>query len=792
MEQVLVFETNGPVREFLDVVRATPGLSWLAEEELTDLDPDADFYVVGKETHKKISARVYVVLTNQKALEQLLALWAAWKKNKRGIPALKSWRQIFSCLRDARRWGVKDRLKETGILARWKESIDFGSFWSPVEIVLWFNDDGNARTAAEDRIRSLVAMAGGTILQKSVVEEIAYHALLAHLPADYVARILKNPDVELVAAQEVRFFRPTPQMNFPTATSDSSKTHPGFAAPANLRPPVVALLDGLPIENHVCLQGRLRVDDPDGLALDCPVAQRRHGTAMASLILHGDLSNAGAPSGRELYVRPILRLMEHSDRETVPENQLWVDLVHRAVRRIVEGDGHEPAAAPSVRIVNFALGDSDQPFANSLSPIARLLDWLSWKYRLLFVVSAGNHTSPLTVSIPPGGNAIDESAVIQALYDDHRHRRLLAPAEALNVLTVGASHEDNAGAWISPSSHQQTLVATDGLPSPFSALGRGYRRAVKPDVLAPGGRAVFNRQPGAQGVSATFEPAVGPTLPGQRVAAPGRLAGELNCAEFTTGTSNAAALTTRLAASVVDIVEELQRSNEGTVFSRLPSSLVAKALVVHSASWNGGAFEALAAALKTKENAPSFRDLASAFLGYGQIDTNRAIACTEQRATFLSGGFIQPEQQWIHSLPVPACLHAQNCWRKLTITLAWFTPIAPRSQKYRGVSVAFIPPSQSDLLHVSRSEVHGNAVSRGTVQHEVLKGYASAMDIADDAKLEIPVNCFADAAMANALPGSGVPYALAVSLEVAPKMGLPIYEEVRARIQPRVVVGAQG
>jgi len=58
--------------------------------------------------------------------------------------------------------------------------------------------------------------------------------------------------------------------------------------------------------------------------------------------------------------------------------------------------------------------------------------------------------------------------------------------------------------------------------------------------------------------------------------------------------------------------------------------------------------------------------------------------------------------------------------------------------------------------------------------------------------LEIPVRCFADALAADLLPGGGVSYALAVSLEVAPKMGLPIYEEVRTRIQPRVVVGAKG
>jgi hypothetical protein len=573
----------------------------------------------------------------------------------------------------------------------------------------------------------------------------------------------------------------------PTKAREADEPHPGIASPARLRSPVVALLDGLPIENHGCLQGRLQVDDPDGLGNDYPSGKRWHGTAMASLILHGDLANGEAQSDRELYVRPILAPVPGIDREMVPGDQLWVDLVHRAVRRIVEGDGRDRAVAPTVRIVSFSVGDSDQPFLNAMSSIAKLIDWLAWKYRLLFVVSAGNHPSPFTIPAPSTGNEIAEQNALKALYRDHRNRRLLAPAEALNALTVGACGEDQAEEWTSPSPYQQTLLSTAGLPNPLSALGRGFRKAVKPDVLAPGGRAVFNRQPAEEGADVTFDPALGPTLPGQRVASPGKRAGDINSTAFMTGTSNAAAVTTRLAASVVDVIEDLQLANPGTIFSRVPPALVTKALVVHTASWNRDAFDALAAALKTKENANSFRDIASAFLGYGRIDPDRALACTEQRATFLSGGVIRPDEQWIHSVPIPDCLHSQDCWRKLTITLAWFTPIAPRTRLYRGIRLFFSPPEKATILRVDRKDVDGKAVSRGTVQHEVLEGN-TAMDIAEDAELKVPVACFTDATAGEDLSSAGIPYALAVSLEVAPKTGLHIYEEVQARIQPRVRV----
>jgi hypothetical protein len=46
--------------------------------------------------------------------------------------------------------------------------------------------------------------------------------------------------------------------------------------------------------NHVRLAGRLSVDDPEGLEATYPVQRREHGTEMASLIIHGDLS-AGRP-----------------------------------------------------------------------------------------------------------------------------------------------------------------------------------------------------------------------------------------------------------------------------------------------------------------------------------------------------------------------------------------------------------------------------------------------------------------------------------------------------------------
>ena len=83
--------------------------------------------------------------------------------------------------------------------------------------------------------------------------------------------------------------------------------------------------------------------------------------------------------------------------EGIPENCLAVDLIHRAVKRLFEGDQGEGPVAPQIKIINLSIGDRARQFTQSMSPIARLLDWLSVKYGVLFVVSAGNH--PTTISL---------------------------------------------------------------------------------------------------------------------------------------------------------------------------------------------------------------------------------------------------------------------------------------------------------------------------------------------------------------------------------------------------------
>jgi hypothetical protein len=117
--------------------------------------------------------------------------------------------------------------------------------------------------------------------------------------------------------------------------------------------------------------------------------------------------------------------------------------------------------------------------------------------------------------------------------------------------------------------------------------------------------------------------------------------------------------------------------------------------------------------------------------------------------------------------------------RKLTVTLAWFSPISACTQKYRTASLWF-QLLESNLVP-DRVGLEYNAVQRGTVQHEVFEG-ERAMPIADGDVLRVKVNCREDAGKIN----GPVPYGLVVSLEVAEGVNVPIYQEVSERIMPQI------
>lgn len=788
-EEVVVLETVGTIESFVRAMEKVPGMEWLAEEQ-TDILPDDDFFKITTTGEPRrdspLGGRLFMVFLNQDALRQVLSLWKVWKDDRKLPRGKGAWKAVFHQLHDVRVWGVRDRLYETGVLDDWRERVARGADVVPCEIELWYRGrvTPRQRRDARDRVAGLVGDREGRIIAEAAIEDIAYHALLVHLPVTSVESLLDGNDanIALVQCEQIQFFRASGQMAATLSDDGQQADHAALPDQPPVGTPVVALFDGLPLQAHRRFQERLVVDDPDNVEEDYPANRRRHGTAMASLIVHGDLADGDGPLRRPLYVRPILRPDPRDWRnkdEVVAENELVVDLLHRSVRRLFEGEGGEPAAAPDVVVVNLSIGIRDRPFDQALSPLARLLDWLAWRYKLLFVVSAGNH--PQRIELPVRSSDLKtmsadelQGAVVRSVTSDARNRRLLSPAESVNALTVAAVHHD-ASTGTPPPRWRDPYLGTE-LPSPINALGMGYRRAIKPDVLASGGRVVV-QEPLAppQDVPAGLEVYRGTLAPGQLVAAPGSTPGGPAAIRHTRGTSNAAALVSRAAGSLYEALEELSEDPGGEMIDDVPRAVWLKALVTHGADWKT-AGETLGAILRGQHNSRQIKAHATRLLGYGAVDIDRVRECTKSRVTVIGAGSLKEDRSHVHRFPLPPSLNSWRGYRRLTITLAWISPVNPRHHNWRRAQLWFSPPKEA--LGVDRTQADWQSVLRGTVQHEILEGESSSAFV-EGANLEIQVSCRADAGALE----EEIPYALVTTIDVASDLWVSnIYDEVRTAV----------
>lgn len=781
-ELVVVFETIGSISSFVGAVKRIPGLEWLLEADEIDIEADNDFFDTLRD-ETSLTGSLFLLGTNRQALTEIVSLWQRYladpsAKFERGFGA---WMEVFKHLRDVRFWGAKDRLGQD-IIDYWNDHLAAGEDAIRFELEAWCfaSQEKNERTAEE--LRQLIGSLGGRILRSALIAEIAYHGFLVELPAAGVRQLLSDSPPELALSDRIMFFRPRGQAIAPAA--EDAGRHPAGAPPSRSVSghPVVALLDGLPMQNHPMLAGRLTIDDPDGWETTYPADERIHGTAMASLIAMGELDGLKIPLGRPIYVRPIMRpdptSFQAPRTETTPSDTLLIDLVHRAVRRIFEGEGNAPASAPSVRVINLSVGELQRPFDAALSPWARLLDWLSYHYRVLFVVSAGNTSSDLTLDTPRESMSslpIEERQrlAMQAFFADSMHRRLLAPAEAINVITVGAVHADASIARINPTRYDLFPHAS---VAPYSAIGHGFRRGIKPDVVLPGGR-ILHKENYTGSSDVTKVSLVSTTAPpGHRVAAPPSAGGS---EVFARGTSNATALASRGAAQAFDVIEALRTGHPQLMPDRFDAVLL-KALLAHGADW-GDLKQQILNARPDITDTRKQQDFVARFVGYGLADIDRALSCTEQRATLIGVGELKNDQALEFRAPLPPCISAQTIKRRLTITLAWLTPVNVRNSKYRSAKLWIDPPKEE--YGVSRANYEWRHVRRGTLQHEILEGQ-DALAFVDGTEVVFKVNCSKDAGTLS----ESVPFALCVSLEVADGVPLPIYQEIRDRVSIRVGV----
>lgn len=784
-EQAVVFETVGTIDEFIKAVQKIEGLEWLAEWE-HHFEPDNDFYIEedGEPSSKILGGRLFLIMSDQRAISELRSLWEIYKRGEKLPFGKRKFTVLFSQLKNIRLWDITDRFRGTGLELDWKDKIEHGAERIRFEIELWFRSNSDKRRENANLVKSLLASHKGTVISESIIPSISYHAILAEAEINIFQDLSNNTNVQLLRADNVMFFRPVGQalIRLPNGESEiEGGIDNGEEVDTSLEP-IVALFDGVPLANHALLKDRLILDDPENYERFYQAHERIHGTAMASLITRGELDKNESPLKRVLYVHPILnpkRDWRDNIFECIPDDILPIDLIHRAVRRMFEGEGEERPTAPKVKIINLSIGDASRPFDFSVSPWARLIDWLAYKYKVLFIISTGNYVGGINLDVSNDEvrtltpERLSEE-VIKSMYNSAHDRRLLSPSESVNCITVGALYDD--ASTITNLGLRKGLISHQPMISPISRFGLGYRRSVKPEIVMSGGRQLYMEGFGADHF--TINEAI--AAPGHKVAYP-KKEGTLTSVAYTRGTSNAAALATRTAAIIYESLKE-QFDSENMQFEQIEDDIAVliKALLVHGASW--GTISTTLEELLGQHGIDRFKDrVIPRLIGYGPIDPTRVYECTEQRATLLGINTLTKEKAHVYSVPLPPSLSSKTVRRRLTITLAWFSPVNANDQKYRQAQLWFDPPSEKLVLR--RMNADHNAVRRGTIQHEILEG-DRAVPFVDGDILQIKVNCREDAGQFN----TEVPYALVVSLEVAEGIEIPIYNEIRERIRPRVEV----
>jgi len=777
----LVFEIIGTVNSFYTAVRKCDGLEWMFDKESDSFEPDDDFYETndkGEKSDDKINGKLYCVMSNQQAMEQLMSLWKRHKDGEtevfqRGFTGI---RDVFVNIKNIRYWNAQDRITETYALEYWRENLSIdGDNPVPFEIELFYRDSLEKRKIGMQSVSHEVKKLGGKIIQECSIAAIVYHSLLVELPRNSIENLVNNyENIELAQVDDIMFFRPTCQSVFiaDAKTEKMDDISPIISEVTN--PPVVAVLDGMPLQNHQLLQNKIIVDDPDDYANGYEGKHRLHGTAMTSLVIYGDLNRNDSPINSPVYVRPILKPKEISFEhfeEYVPSDKLFIDVLHRAVLRIASSEGGNMPVAPSVKVINLSVGDPIRQLATTMSPVARLLDYLAYKYKLLFIISAGNHPE-IIAQLSTNFSKMKKTTFEQrnkvffnAITDSQRNMRVLSPAESINSLTIGAMYDDFC---TTPESDHFIYAIEKGMPSPISSFGKGYRSMITPDLYYYGGRKFVRGD-----IRDKLQWAISNREPGCKVAAPygdGSSSGQV----YSFGTSDAAAQLSHEAVKCYDTLTDIFRNEINNEVPDVYKAILIKAMLTHGATWQSVADE-----LSIATSTPSKQ--LSKWLGNGVPNVDRVQECTKERITLIGIGALKKDKGDLFRLPLPVDFSSKLVKRKLTVTLSYFSPIAPNRQLYRSTQIWFNIVDDKGLVP-ERQNTEWQAVRKGTLQHEIFTGENPI--VWNDEDLIIKVNCKEEAGKFK----EAIPYCLFVSFEVAEGLDIDLYANVKTKIKPPVQI----
>lgn len=794
-ERALVFVTSGKISNFAKVAREA-GLEVVSEEDLEAIEEDPEGYQP-TDASKPPTRTLYATIPTIESLQSMLSLWGAYQGGVAPPRGASPWWALFTHLVELRPWGPQDRLGQDARVVI-EDRLAFKSDDDPVviEFEIWPTANLSKQTRWRAELEQRVADWEGKILDRSSISEVgfAYVALLAELPAGSVRAMLTNPSEQdgLATLEGVQFILPQTIGQALPETSNALTVESVVLKAFDLDAPIrAALIDGTPVAAHQALDGGVVIEDMHDLVRLSLVAQRSHATAMASLILRGDLLADSAPlMDTRLISVPILTDGDNGANSV--GDRLFVDVVHTTLMRLV---GTEDPVAPDVFVVNFSIGVRDSHFSGRISALARLLDWWAAREGLLFVVSAGNvgHLSlPGTKmsDVEDLSIASRRASAMRAIRDVVFSRTLLAPAESLNALTVGAVSLDLAES--NPPQQAGILRLEEKgeyVPQITSALGLGFRRSIKPDLVEAGGcievRAI------SSGDSVSLQAPRSSSRTGLVVASPSNT----KETQRNRGTSPAAALVTRSILRAAEALTGHGGPYEGRELGRRENALLTKALAINAARWPQDAFDLYTDELEhigSKRYQRAKEEVCRRY-GYGYLDSALMRESPTAGVTVVGLGSLRKDGAQVFRMPVPPSLSGERLPRSMSVTLAWFSSVNAARAQYRLAALeAFALSEDGDEddkrwgFDMETAALDSNIIKRGTVWSRRLKGRIQTIpEFADDADIAIRVQC-RDASGGGLSQDEDIMFAVAVTLQVETEVQFDIHQEVEQGLRIRL------
>ena len=437
--------------------------------------------------------------------------------------------------------------------------------------------------------------------------------------------------------------------------------------PASIPAPIssatrICILDSGINSNHPLLKSAFG-EEESYVEGQGPEDEVGHGTAVAGIVLYGDLENCLSAGQWKpevwLFSGKVMKKASGLD-EAIFDSGTIEHVIEKAVEYFADEHG--------CRIFNLSLGNENSPYdGRHIRGLAYTLDRLAREYNVLFVVSAGNFRG--TENIPksdwrseyPEYLLADESLIID-------------PAPALNVITVGALANHTATAKEQRYEEINELSpAAEDQPAPFTRHGPSIKGAIKPDLVAHGGNlASPMRREGEQhksikrylGVLTLNHNIIGSTL-----------------LKEISGTSFAAPYITHLAGRLLNLYPTA-------------SANLLRALLVNHSDVPESCHAVFPGDLHKKIHT---------VVGYGKVDTDTLFRSTEYEAVLMSEDTIQNNTHQFYELPLPeSFLRSNRAKRQLRVTLAYSPPVRTTRMEYAATKISFCLVRRNSLEEAQR------------------------------------------------------------------------------------------